>query len=117
MQTANSNQTPFKVILSPHSRATSKIRIDIYKQMTIFIIDILKETKEISLLDLLTHAEKNSCWNLGGEMQWNLLKVKQDLEARKVIRVKRDLRQSTLQTIRLFQYKSFESILTTVSCD
>jgi hypothetical protein len=117
VQTANSNQMPFKVILSPHSRTTSKIRFDIYKQITIFIIDTLKKTKEITLLDLLSHAEKNNCWNLGGEMHWNLLKVKQDLEARKVIRIKRDLREGALQTIRLFQYKNFENILTSVNCE
>jgi hypothetical protein len=90
---------------------TSKIRIDIYDQITGFIIQTLKSKKEITLLDLLNSAEKKTAWNLGDEMQWYLLKVKQDLEARKVIRIKRDLREGTFQTIRLHHYKNFESMV------
>jgi hypothetical protein len=112
VQTANSNHRELKIILNPHSRITSKIRIDVYKQITLFIIQILKRKREITLLDLLTHAEKNTGWNFGDGTHWYLLKVKQDLEARKVIRIKRDLREGTLQTIRLFHYKDFEILLT-----
>jgi hypothetical protein len=110
VQTANRNRMDMKIIINPHSRVTSKIRVDIYEKMTEFIIQTLKRKKEISLLDLLNSAEKKTTWNLGDEMQWYLLKVKQDLEARKVIRIKRDLREGTLQTIRLHHYKNFETI-------
>lgn len=106
-----STHMDMKIILNPHSRATSKIRNDVYEQITAFIIQTLKRKREITLLDLLTYAEENTCWNFGGETQWYLLKVKQDLEARKVIKIKRDLREGTLQTIRLFHYKNFENIL------
>lgn len=101
-----------KIILNPHSRTTSKIRNDVYEQITVFIIQTLKRKGEITLLDLLAYAEEHTCWSFGGETHWYLLKVKQDLEARKVIRIKRDLREGTLQTIRLFHYKNFENILT-----
>jgi hypothetical protein len=98
-----------KIILSPYSRMTSRIRADVYEQITLFIISTLKSKGgEMTLIDLLTDAEKNICWNFGGDTQWYVLKVKQDLEARKIIRIKRDLREGKLQTIRLFHYKAFE---------
>jgi hypothetical protein len=103
-----------KIILSPHSRRSSKIRIDVYEQMTMFIIETLKQEKEITLLDLLNRAKQNTQWQLGGDIQWYLLKVKQDLEARSVIKIRRDLREST-QTIRLFHYKNFENVLNTIN--
>jgi hypothetical protein len=100
-----------KIILSPHSRMTSKMRNDVYEQITGFIIRTLKRKREITLLDLLAYAEKHGDWSLAGERQWYLLKVKQDLEARKVIRVKRDVREGTFQTIRLYHYKEFEKYI------
>jgi hypothetical protein len=114
VQTANSHQVPLKIILSPHSRMTSKIRTDVYEQITTFIIQTLKRTKEITLVDLLKHAEESTCSNLGADMHWFLLKVKQDLEVRKVIRIKRDLREGAIPTIRLFQYKSIENTLSKI---
>lgn len=100
-----------KTILNPHSRIISRIRIDVYEQITMFIIQTLKKRKEITLLDLLNCAEVNTCCKLGADAHWYVLKVKQDLEARKVIKITRDVREGSGQIIRLFRYKDFENTL------
>jgi hypothetical protein len=72
---------------------------------------MLKKRKEMTLVDLLNCAEESSCHMFGPDPQWYLLKVKQDLEARKVIKINRDLREGSGQTIQLFRYKNFEKKL------
>jgi len=100
-----------KVILNPHSRGTEKMKNDTYLKITAFIIDLLKMEKEIVLLDLLQRAECLKLMQTCSDPKWYVLKVKQDLEARKVIKVKRDLRDGSLQTIRLFHYREYEKLL------
>lgn len=100
-----------KTILNPHSKIISRIRVDVYEQITMFIIETLKKRKEITLLDLLNVAEENTRCKFGADAQWYVLKVKQDLEARKVIKITRDIREGSGQVIRLFRYKDFENKL------
>jgi hypothetical protein len=100
-----------KLILNPHSRGTLRIRNDIYLKITEFIIALLKSEKQVVLLDLLQRAEHAMVLHSYCDTKWYVLKVKQDLEARKVIKVSRDLRNGSLQTIRLFHYRQFEKLL------
>jgi hypothetical protein len=95
-----------KVILNPHSRVTMRISVEAYAKFSGFILQILKSEKQIFLLDLLHRVEENSYLDLAGDAKWYLLKVKQDLEARRIIKIKRDLRDGTIQTIKLHHYKS-----------
>jgi hypothetical protein len=100
-----------KVILNPHSRGTLKMKNDIYLKITVFIIELLKMEKQVVLLDLLQRAECAMQLHICSDAKWHVLKVKQDLEARRVIKVTRDLRDGSLQTIRLFHYREFEKFL------
>jgi hypothetical protein len=100
-----------KTILNPHSRIISRMRIDAYECIAAFIIETLKRRKEMTLLDLLNCTAENSGCNFGTDTQWYTLKVKQDLEARKVIKITRDLREGGGQLIRLFHYKDFENTI------
>ena len=100
-----------KVVLNPHSRSTLRMKNETYLKITAFIIDLLKIEKQIMLLDLLQRAEQVMLMHSCSDAKWHVLKVKQDLEARKVIKVKRDLRDGSLQTISLFKYREFEKLL------
>jgi hypothetical protein len=98
-------------LLTPHSKLDCKIRADVYAEISMFIIQSLKEKPEITVVDLLTLAEQKESWNFHCEFHWYFLKVKQDLEARKIIKVQRGLRKVRLHTIRLLHYKTFEKML------
>ena len=100
-----------KIILNPHSRGTVRMENDTYMKITVFILELLKMEKQVMLLDLLQRAERANLLHSCTDARWCVLKVKQDLEARKVIKVKRELRDGSLQTIRLLHYREYEKLL------
>lgn len=102
-----------KVVLNPHTRGTVKMKSETYFKITSFILGLLKMEKQIVLLDLLQRAEQAILLHAVSDAKWHVLKVKQDLEARKVIKVIRDRHEDSLQTIRLHHYKEFERRLYT----
>lgn len=79
---------PHRVIYSPHSRTRTKISEERYEIIKNFIINILLLEKEITFSNLLTRAEEQSDKLLGNVTAWYVLKIKQDLEVRKIIKVK-----------------------------
>lgn len=91
---------PQRVIYCPNSRSRTKISEHRYEIIKNFILNTLRSEKEISFGDLLTRAEDQQAKLLGSVTAWYVLKIKQDLEARKIIKVKR-FTESRVQIIRI----------------
>jgi hypothetical protein len=66
-----------------------------------FIIDTLSANKEVSLHDLLEIGNKGLRVLPPEDISWFILKVKIDLEARKVLRVKKGIGPQRTQIISL----------------
>lgn len=88
-------------IINPYSRTTITIPEKIYVTVSEFILATVKREKEITLNALLTEAEEKLFEFMDSNLSWYVLKVKQDLEARKLIKIKRNLDRERTQTITL----------------
>jgi len=103
--------TPLKVILSPDSKNTTSISEARYEMIRNFIVNILRDEKEITLNNLLGRAEEQNATLLGSSTTWYLLKVKQDLEVRKIIKIRRAIGGSRVQIISINKQRNTRSIL------
>jgi hypothetical protein len=101
--------TPLKVILTLDSRTTTSISEVRYEMIKDFIVNILRDEKEITLNDLLARAEEQNTTLLGSNTIWYLLKVKQDLEVRKTIKIKRAIGGSRTQIISINKQRNTRS--------
>lgn len=70
-----------------------------YERLMTFIIETLEAQETVPFFALLEQAEQNFSREFRGELAWYLLYVKQDMEARRLIKVMRDKKRQ--QWIRL----------------
>lgn len=101
--------TPLKVILTPDSKTTTSIPEVRYEKIRSFIVNILLAEKEITMNDLLIRAEEQNAALLGSNTLWYVLKVKQHLEVRKFIKIKRVIGGSRTQIISINKRRNFPS--------
>jgi hypothetical protein len=88
------------VLESVHSRITERMPRVHYEKIKSYILTSLESEKEITFYDLLAGAEKQQhLLVLGGNLSWYLLKVKQDLEAKRIIRMKKSSTASKVLVI------------------
>lgn len=88
------------ILESVHSRITEKMPRIHYDKIKDYILTALQSEREITFYDLLASAEKDEhLMALGRNLSWYLLKVKQDLEAKRVIRMKKSTVTNKLQLI------------------
>lgn len=72
-----------------------------YDALSAFIVTTLESKTEIELNELIDLAKQEHGQLIKGEVSWFLLVVKNDLEARKVIKVERAIGASRLQYLTL----------------
>jgi hypothetical protein len=76
------------VVLRGGRRAS--IRKDHYESIRDFIVALLEEQGEIPLMELLQRCEERFTNFLKPALQWYVLSIKHDLEARAIIRIRYD---------------------------
>jgi hypothetical protein len=80
------------VLESVHSRITERMPRVHYEKIKSYILTLLDSEREITFYDLLASAEKEEQMMVfGRNLSWYLLKVKQDLEAKRIIRMKKSV--------------------------
>jgi len=58
-----------------------------YEQLSVFILSMLKSKGEITLTELLEAAHEKLKTKWSGDILWTILNVKNDLEARRLIKI------------------------------
>lgn len=101
---------PQRLIFCSHSRSQMKISEQCYVTIRNFIIDILLSEGEITFSELLARAEERNTFLLGSSTAWYVLKIKQDLEARKIIKIKR-VSENRMQLITINRSQYLRSTL------
>jgi len=90
------------ILESIHSRITEKMPRVHYDKIKNYILSLLRSAGEITFYDLLAGAEKDKqLLAIGRNLNWYLLKVKQDLEAKRIIRAKKSPGSNRVQLITL----------------
>ena len=84
---------------------TISLSMPVYEAVREFIMRVLMEKGEITFIELLNLAEKDSSLRLEGDVNWCFLVVKRDLAARGIIHVTIGLGRSRVQLISLSQKK------------
>jgi hypothetical protein len=88
------------ILESVHSRITEKMPRVHYEKIKSYILTSLQSEKEITFYDLLASAENEThLIALGRNLSWYLLKVKQDLEAKRIIRMKKSMTSNKVKVI------------------
>lgn len=94
--------TGLSILESTHSRTRETMPADIYLQIRDFILSLLQQGQEVTFSEMIEKAQSEPCFDgIALNLSWYLLKVKQDLEAKKVISVRRAVGSARLQFISL----------------
>jgi hypothetical protein len=88
-----------QMVITTAGRKKAVVPVNYYNSITSLVIGILEKEEETLLVSLITKVEEAFQKEFRGNISWYLLYVKQDLEARRIIRVQRD--QNHHQSIRL----------------
>jgi len=78
-----------------------------YESINTLILETLKTHHEISLFDLLDVCNREFTAEFKGNLPWYLLNVKQDLQAKGLIQIKRDKKR--IQIVSLKKQKMLSS--------
>ena len=90
------------ILESKYTRTRERIPRAIYELTREFILSFLQSGQEITLPELIARAQADERFNeIMASLSWYMLKVKQDLEAKKVIRIRRAAGTASLQYISL----------------
>lgn len=96
----------FSFLKSNYSKVSETMRATTYAQIRDFIISLLQDGQEITFTELIEKAQADSRFvGIAFNLSWYILKVKQDLEAKKVISVRRAVGAARLQFISLNKTK------------
>jgi hypothetical protein len=90
------------ILESKYTRTRERIPRAVYELTREFILSFLSSGQEITLPELIVKAQSDARFNdIMASLSWYLLKVKQDLEAKKIIRIRRAEGIASLQYISL----------------
>lgn len=77
------------ILESKYTRTRERIPREVYELIREFILSFLYSGQETTLSDLILKAQSDERFNsIMASLSWYLLKVKQDLEAKKIIRIR-----------------------------
>jgi hypothetical protein len=88
-----------QVIINTTGRKKAVVPGNYYNAITRFVVETLENEEEVLLINLISRVEETFTKEFKGNISWYLLYVKQDLEARKIIKVLLDANH--YQSIRL----------------
>ena len=90
------------ILESKYTRTRERIPRVVYELTREFILSFLYSGQEITLTELILKAQSDVRFNaIMASLSWYMLKVKQDLEAKKIIRIRRAEGTARLQYISL----------------
>jgi hypothetical protein len=90
------------ILESNYTRTRDRIPRAVYELTREFILSFLNSGQEITLSELILKAQSDERFHdIMASLSWYLLKVKQDLEAKKIIRIRRAEGTARLQFISL----------------
>ncbi|HEY8936005.1 MAG TPA: hypothetical protein VIM65_12325 [Cyclobacteriaceae bacterium] len=93
-------------LINKNSRRSSvRLSRDTYELIFNLITSTLQEKGEITVNQLLDYTLQDNAIKVKGDLGWLLLQVKQDLEARGIIKVKLGIGTQRIQKIKLVKWK------------
>lgn len=94
----------------PAGRSGPFIQKKEYEMLSVFILSMLKSKGEVTLTELLETAHEKLKTKWSGDILWTILNVKNDLEARRLIKIthlKRCVQVISIKRKRAQQVKTF----------
>jgi len=101
-----------RILLSYSGKSTALIPEDSFNKIKSFILGLLAKETEVTLHELLNKCEEiNDLSEMGDNLPFFVLKVKQHLELQDIIKIKTGLGLDRQQIISLHKYKARHTAL------